>query len=332
MTTLRSFQHEIEEIHNREVTRQRATTATISEKDKDKENAKVMKGKVKVGAESTTTKKEQPDVETDALPVGSTDEDDDQILNLLLSKEPADHDAVRDRIAALLTRHNGEYVIRIGEQPPRLAPDHQSPLPSAIVAHFLRQVQHHHCRTPSQSPLPLHFDANTQSLVEYPWPVNPETNERVPPSMLESFRRSNNFRGPCCLCALLDGKPYSETLIGIVEVPSSSTYGHHSYDDALYGQYVAVCSRQRCGYSLWIEKFFPLKGLKVQPCLKRCECRTKRLSDLVYNLFGYSGTFGSPTTYAYFGPERVPWNQSAQRAATGLGQLRPSGTQPTHRS
>ncbi|KAJ3514147.1 hypothetical protein NMY22_g14838 [Coprinellus aureogranulatus] len=118
MTTLRSFQHEIEEIHNREVTRQRATT-TISEKDKEKENAKVMKGKVKVGAESTTTKKEQPDVETDALPVGSTDEDDDQILNLLLSKEPADHDAVRDRIAALLTRHNGEYVIRIGEQPPR---------------------------------------------------------------------------------------------------------------------------------------------------------------------------------------------------------------------
>lgn len=36
---------------------------------------------------------------------------------LLLSKTPADHDSARDMIAALITQHRGEYVLRIGEQP-----------------------------------------------------------------------------------------------------------------------------------------------------------------------------------------------------------------------
>lgn len=85
MTTLRSFQNEIEEIHNREVTRQRqiTTATTISEKEKDnKENAaKVMKGKAKENADTPAAKEEpRRDPEGEAR-VGSTvDEDDDEIL------------------------------------------------------------------------------------------------------------------------------------------------------------------------------------------------------------------------------------------------------------
>jgi hypothetical protein len=37
----------------------------------------------------------------------------------LLSSNPADHEAARDQLAALLTRKNGEYLFRIGRQPPR---------------------------------------------------------------------------------------------------------------------------------------------------------------------------------------------------------------------
>jgi hypothetical protein len=36
-----------------------------------------------------------------------------------LSEKPADHDNARDAIAALITQHYGEYVIRLGAQPPR---------------------------------------------------------------------------------------------------------------------------------------------------------------------------------------------------------------------
>jgi hypothetical protein len=36
----------------------------------------------------------------------------------LLSDTPADHDLARDMIAALITQHHGEYVFRIGLQPP----------------------------------------------------------------------------------------------------------------------------------------------------------------------------------------------------------------------
>jgi hypothetical protein len=38
----------------------------------------------------------------------------------LLSGATPDHDRARDLIAALITRHRGEYVFRIGSQPPRV--------------------------------------------------------------------------------------------------------------------------------------------------------------------------------------------------------------------
>lgn len=38
--------------------------------------------------------------------------------NHVLSKNPAEHATARDMIAELLTQHHGEYVFRIGAQPP----------------------------------------------------------------------------------------------------------------------------------------------------------------------------------------------------------------------
>ncbi|KAH6913816.1 GTP-binding protein 1 [Coprinopsis sp. MPI-PUGE-AT-0042] len=110
--TLRSFQNEIDEIHTREVARQRATGAAAV--DKDKEN-KMPKGKAK--DESIPASK--PDAPVAEEEQTNMQEVEDRILGLLLSKTPADHDAARDQIAALITRANGEYVIRIGERPPR---------------------------------------------------------------------------------------------------------------------------------------------------------------------------------------------------------------------
>jgi hypothetical protein len=41
------------------------------------------------------------------------------VQTLLLSSTQADHDRARDLIAGLMTQHNGEYVFRLGSQPPR---------------------------------------------------------------------------------------------------------------------------------------------------------------------------------------------------------------------
>ncbi|TEB24924.1 hypothetical protein FA13DRAFT_1714230 [Coprinellus micaceus] len=133
----------------------------------------------------------------------------------------------------------------------RVAHCKQSPIPSVILAHFLRQIQAHHCRTPGRQPVPLHYDSTTQSLKEFYWPYNIETGQRIPPSMLESYRRTHHFRAPSCL----------------FEVARGDADGNH--DSILNGQYVAVCERRRCGYSLCLEKFYMLSGIKVEACEKR---------------------------------------------------------------
>lgn len=37
----------------------------------------------------------------------------------MISSNAFDHNFARDQIAGLLTQHNGEYVLRIGQQPPQ---------------------------------------------------------------------------------------------------------------------------------------------------------------------------------------------------------------------
>ncbi|KAJ3522554.1 hypothetical protein NMY22_g11844 [Coprinellus aureogranulatus] len=166
-------------------------------------------------------------------------------------------------------------------------PSQQTPDPRILLDHFLRQVQSHHVKTPSRTPLPLHYDFGKEMLQEWPWcvrspdskvvdgvadnadsgrPCDPDTKARVAPSNLESYRRTHRFRGPCCLCALLDRTEYTEARIGVVETASEDS---ETGSPALHGEYVATCPAQRCGYLLCLERFYPLNGLKLKICQKR---------------------------------------------------------------
>ncbi|KAH7929879.1 P-loop containing nucleoside triphosphate hydrolase protein [Leucogyrophana mollusca] len=97
MTTLRSFQTEIEEIHSRELARQRGGHVDQSIQQNPAETTP--------GA-------------ADGVDVPELLDEDESILNLLSSRndEPA-----RNAIASLMTRHKGEYIFRIGVRPPHSA-------------------------------------------------------------------------------------------------------------------------------------------------------------------------------------------------------------------
>ncbi|KXN90600.1 GTP-binding protein 1 [Leucoagaricus sp. SymC.cos] len=116
MTTLRTFQTEIDEIHSREVVKQRAkASAALAEKEKEAKDQKLagisqIKGKGKDDASNANP--------TAAVIRASLLEFEDRILKHVLSRNPTEHTAARDMIAELLTQHHGEYVFRIGAQPP----------------------------------------------------------------------------------------------------------------------------------------------------------------------------------------------------------------------
>ncbi|KAF7967860.1 hypothetical protein HWV62_31417 [Athelia sp. TMB] len=115
MTSLRTFQDQIQEIHTKETLKQRAQAA--AEREKDKENkALSTKGKGKENAAMA--------VEPETLQVDDSEDRlgvEGEIQTLLLSGVAQDHDRARDLIAALMTRHRGEYIFRIGLQPPATA-------------------------------------------------------------------------------------------------------------------------------------------------------------------------------------------------------------------
>ncbi|KAJ3540108.1 hypothetical protein NMY22_g4446 [Coprinellus aureogranulatus] len=150
------------------------------------------------------------------------------------------------------------------------APRIQTPDIRIMLSHFIRQVEARHVRTKTQRPAPLHFDSKTGGLVEFYWPCkcNPETEEveRVTPSDLESLRRTHEFQAPCCLCAFIDGEDYTESQIGIVEV---LTKDEDRNKPILNGEIVAQCARQRCGYLLCLERFYPLYHLQTRVCHPR---------------------------------------------------------------
>ncbi|KAG6880330.1 hypothetical protein C0992_011079 [Termitomyces sp. T32_za158] len=110
MTTLRTFQTEIDEIAHRELIKQRTHAVSGAEKEKDsKQPLSPTKGKAKDashvnGAELTAEKNARSGLR----------EVEEKVLTLLLSHR---HDEVRDLIAGLLTQHKGEYVLRVGSQP-----------------------------------------------------------------------------------------------------------------------------------------------------------------------------------------------------------------------
>ncbi|KAL5528302.1 hypothetical protein ACEPAF_7438 [Sanghuangporus sanghuang] len=101
MTTLRSFQNEIEDIHHKEVAKQRSLSS--KEHEKENRNPVVHGSKGRVG-------KGLLDTESDS-------DLEEQLLELLLSGIQEDRDRTRDILAGLLTNHKGEYILRLGSRP-----------------------------------------------------------------------------------------------------------------------------------------------------------------------------------------------------------------------
>ncbi|KAL4264730.1 hypothetical protein AB1N83_005065, partial [Pleurotus pulmonarius] len=107
MTTLRSFQADIDNIRAHEVSKQRKHAIA----QMDQENAKG-KGKEKENGE-------KPPAVTVLDHYDLVNEDAEaSIQSLLLTKALNDRDKARDNLAALITQNHGEYVLRIGSRPP----------------------------------------------------------------------------------------------------------------------------------------------------------------------------------------------------------------------
>ncbi|KAJ7579139.1 GTP-binding protein 1 [Mycena floridula] len=111
MTTLRSFQHDIEDIHNRELAKQRGLPVASTSVEL---KTQLPKGKTKEKVDDGFTE------HTKAMAAARAEmvEVEDKILTMVQSSSQSDHDTARDMIAALITQNHGEYVFRIGAQPP----------------------------------------------------------------------------------------------------------------------------------------------------------------------------------------------------------------------
>ncbi|KAH6913009.1 hypothetical protein BKA70DRAFT_1422552 [Coprinopsis sp. MPI-PUGE-AT-0042] len=116
----------------------------------------------------------------------------------------------------------------------------------------------------------LHFDSGTKKLAIWWWPVYDEEDEavlinprllntRVPPGELEEYRRCHNISNPCCLCAYINDSTYTETRIGVVGVSKEGEDNKRTS-----GAYIAECAKQICGYSICLEDFYTLPGLRVK--------------------------------------------------------------------
>ncbi|KIL66188.1 hypothetical protein M378DRAFT_186026 [Amanita muscaria Koide BX008] len=110
MSTLRNFQNEIEDIRHRELAKQR--TQALPSTDKDKEPKKD-KGKSKL------VEHQSRHVSTNVGTDLDLQELEEQILTCLLSDAAADHETAKDLLSSLLTRRQGEYILRVGHQPPQ---------------------------------------------------------------------------------------------------------------------------------------------------------------------------------------------------------------------
>jgi hypothetical protein len=67
-------------------------------------------------------------------------------------------------------------------------------------------------------------------------------NCRVAPSDLEGYRRANEIRNPCCLCAYIDNVPFTESRVHMSMLGSSAILLGSE------GRFVAECAQGRCGY------------------------------------------------------------------------------------
>ncbi|KAG5635272.1 hypothetical protein H0H81_011875 [Sphagnurus paluster] len=149
MTSLRTFQSEMDAIRHREVVKQRGHVAPDPKRDqkqplpskgKAKDDEQILPEKKSDGKGKEQAKEKAKDadpivesearremVEVEETILASTFfivftvplQQKTFIQEKLQSNVPADHDTAREMLAALLTQHRGEYVFRIGMQPGR---------------------------------------------------------------------------------------------------------------------------------------------------------------------------------------------------------------------
>ncbi|KAH6905105.1 hypothetical protein BKA70DRAFT_1431191 [Coprinopsis sp. MPI-PUGE-AT-0042] len=133
------------------------------------------------------------------------------------------------------------------------------------ISHFLGRIQAAQFKTPHTTPAILHWISERGDVGKWSWPSDPTTGTRIPPSELESYRRTHHFLSPCCLCAAELDEDYIEARIGLVHVPSAA---HGSF---MNGEYVAECALRRCGYFVPLERFYSLKLLHIKEYMKRAQ-------------------------------------------------------------
>ena len=138
-TSLRNFQSEIDQIRHKELARQREQAAAAAERAKDAKDVKKSASRATAQPASPTVGKASgadPHPQIKDLAEPSDVDEEIQVRNtssiawlhaswsphlpqsFLLSTVPEDHDKARNHIASLLTRHRGEYLLRIGAHPP----------------------------------------------------------------------------------------------------------------------------------------------------------------------------------------------------------------------
>ncbi|KAG1876146.1 hypothetical protein C8R48DRAFT_768991 [Suillus tomentosus] len=117
----------------------------------------------------------------------------------------------------------------------------------------------------------LELDETREKLCVWHWPVK-DDGERVAPSDLVTYRKSHQFRGPRCLCLLLDehdpSNHYEAAIVKVSRGPNA-------------GEYLACCALSKCGYVVFIEKLHGSIGLPIK-CYPRRRPDEARPLDVVF--------------------------------------------------
>ncbi|KAH7888560.1 P-loop containing nucleoside triphosphate hydrolase protein [Phlebopus sp. FC_14] len=108
MTTLRTFQNEIEEIHSRELAKQRSLAGNAPEQDVGGRHSRDARKHSVPEATVLVSRHDRPEAASDSLV------DEEHILGLLSKRDDAQ---ARNALASLMTQYKGEYVFRIGSRP-----------------------------------------------------------------------------------------------------------------------------------------------------------------------------------------------------------------------
>jgi hypothetical protein len=122
-------------------------------------------------------------------------------------------------------------------------------------------------------------------------PVN-EAGERVSPSNLLEYRRTHDFKGPCCLCASLyaDENAYTEASIFLAKSgPCTGKYvaacatGLCRYWGESILNMVPIVYLRKCWYVVSLENLYSQRGLLVRRFPLRGMCNVNGIIELYSN-------------------------------------------------